>query len=514
MTYTPEKKSRRLKKGPYLLGVDIGSSACKACVTDMQGSIVGAGNREYPTSASEMDRAEQDPDHWYGAFIASAKQSLKEAGLAGNDLAAVSVCGPAHNAVLLGRDNRVLRPTILWWDTRNIEQSNWLQKNHGEEIFRTTHQRVHSSWTLAQLLWIRENETQIFDRIRKILIGKDYIVYRLTGVWGTDWYDAMGTQLLEAKSRKWAENICGILGLASNRLPPIKNPMEIAGTVHAAASRETGLPEGLPVAVGSGDSVVEAFGVSAIHEGDCLVKLATSGTVSVVSGKQIPNRKTMSYFHVLPELFYTIAATNSGASSLQWFDRAFDTAADKSYDSIEKRATGVSPGCGGLMFHPYIRGERSPYWDPLLKGDFIGISHNHRLEHFTRAVLEGVAFSLRDCAELFVTMEIPLRRAMLVGGGARIGLWRQIVADVLNMELMMPDVPSVYITTFGAAKLAGYATGIYHEDRTPSIEPDSRTGIIRPESHNVRRYEQLFPIYRETVARLQPIYEKLSSVYQ
>lgn len=496
-------------KKRYLLGADIGSSACKAILITTNGEILSNATSCYQAETPREGWAQQDPEVWYCAFIDAVQRCLSESSVSKGDIEALSVCGPAHNAVLLDDNGDILRPTILWWDQRSVPQSRWLSENYGSLIYNRTFQPVHSSWTLAQLCWVRQNEPDIFKRIARILIGKDYITYRLTGSWKTEWYDAMGTQLLDANQKRWSEEICGIIGLDTDRLPPVVNPTEIAGTVTVSASSESGLPEGLAVAVGSGDSVVEAFGVGAIEPGDSLVKLATTGTVCLVTDRHYPGEKSMSYCHVVPNRYYIITATSSGASSAQWFIENMTDG--KSFETLESLAAEIPPGSDGLLFHPYLKGERSPYWDPDLRGDFIGISDLHTREHFMRAILEGVAFSLLDCASLIDETGVPVRTATLVGGGARIVLWRRIVCDVLDRALRIPRIPSVYIATYGAALLAGYATGTYRDLEEVKSIAGASNETIEPNTGHTVRYRELFSIYREVTRALQPLYRKLRS---
>ena len=501
------------KTDNFLMGADIGSSSCKISIVDDTGRILAYGNTDYFAETKKEGWAEQNPDVWFQAFKSSVRQCLKESRIPPSKIYALSVCGPAHNAVLLDKNNEVLRPAILWWDQRSTHQSDWLLKKFGRTIFKTTLQPVHPSWTLAQLLWIKENEPYIFKKIHRIIIGKDFITYRLTGSWQTDWYDAMGTQLFNGKAKKWSKEICRILNLPVKCLPPVLNSLDIAGHVTPCASIETGLPVGLPVAVGSGDSVVEAFGVAAVEPMDCLVKLATTGTVSVVTAKQHPSKKAMSYFHVIPDLFYTITATNSGASSAQWFYKTFHDNAKDSYETMEQLAEKVAPGSEGLIFHPYLKGERSPYWDPDLRADFIGISHTHKKQHFIRAVFEGVAFSLRDCMELIRSMDIPIKRTFLVGGGARIKLWRQITSDILATRLHIPKVPSLYVATYGAALLAGLASGVFSSLKEINKIAGKTDKTNKPDPNYADQYEKTYTVYKEITRNLQPIYKKLKNIY-
>jgi xylulokinase len=494
-----------------LIGVDAGTSSCKATLIDAQGQVLASASQAYTTVYPKPGWAEQDPDAWYRALVHAVRHCVSAAGVSARDVSALSVCGPAHNVVLLDRDDRVLQPVILWSDARSAPQAGWLGSNHGSSIFNITYQAVNPGWSLSQLLWVRQNQPDIWRQIHRVVIGKDYLSYRLTGAWGTDPYDATGTQIHDVRAGQWSPLICDLLGLPPSKLPPIGAATSVTGNLTTTAARETGLTVGTVVAVGSGDSAVEALAAGAMVPGHCIIKLGTAGNVNVVTAEPRPHPRTLTYPHVIPGLWMTILATNAGAAAADWFAHAFDLRASTSPALdlllLEQMAAAAPAGSEGLIFHPYLQGERSPYWDPNLRGGFIGITIRHRQEHFARAILEGVAFSLRDCLGLLRELGIPVSTMHLMGGGARGAVWPQIMADALAAELTVSE-PGV--TSIGAAMVAGVAAGLFKDVReTARIAPLSQK-TVSPDAISQAQYERQFPLYQALTRNLRPIYHALS----
>ena len=493
-----------------LLGADIGSSSCKVVLIDAAGTFLANSRVPYEPQQTQPGWMEQDPEVWYRAFCAAIKDCLRgQSSDAPKRIQALSVCGPAHTVVLLDSSGKPLRPAILWSDLRSIPQARWLEEQQGDFIFDVSQQPVNPSWTLCQLLWVKQNEPDIWNRLHRIVIHKDYITYRLTGVWNTDPYDAQGTQLFDARLPGWSTELCGLLELTDTALPPVRAAVCTAGTVTEQAAADTGLPTGLSVAVGSGDSVVEALGAGVVAPGQAVLKLATSGVIGVATDGPKPSRRTMTYPYLTPSGWYTICATSSGAASALWFSHGFGEEEDN-FATIEKMAASVVPGSEGLLFHPYLRGERAPHWDPRLRGDFVGVTADHGKAHFARAVLEGVAFSLRDCREMLSELSIPIDDYRLLGGGARSSLWSQIVADVFDCDLLRIPVDAA---AFGAALLAGVTAGVY-SDIEAAAAVHMNGEVVRPQTENRERYQRLFSLYQQTTERLRPIQHALSDLYR
>jgi xylulokinase len=489
------------------LGIDVGSSGCKVSAVDIKGNIVGSGAKTYKTDYPQPGWAEQDPEDWYRSTCQAIQECLREGSIDPKEVAAISFDGPAHNVALMDEENHILRPTIHWSDTRSIQQCDFLKNRYQDTIFKITYHQPNPSWTLAQLLWLKENEPGTWKKLRHIQVTKDYVRLRFTGEYATDVYDAIGTQLYYVEKACWSEEICDILGLPTSFLPVVLSAVSLAGVVNESAACDTGLLAGTPVAVGSGDSIVEAFGVGAVTPGQSVVKIATSATVCVVTNSPNPTMQTITYPHVIGESWYSIAATNCGASTMRWFKDTFLQAEEKQtekdgrsiYSLIDDLSEKVPAGCEGLIFHPYLMGERTPYWDPLLRGNFVGISAHHTLGHFARAIMEGVAYSLRDCYDVIQKMASSITGIFMIGGGTKSPVWSQVICDVIGIPLSKPVMDDA---AYGSALLAGVAVGRFDG----SLETISKLARIEkqylpnPERHAL--YDRYFEIYRTVTRQL------------
>lgn len=484
-----------------LLGVDVGTSGCKVTAIRPDGVIVAGGSQTYPTRYPRPGWAEQDPEEWYRAAGEAIRACLASGNLDPGDIVALAVDGPAHSAALLDEAGQLLCPTIHTTDLRSVAQSDRLEAQAGEMVYRLSYQRVNPSWTLTQLLWLKENEPGVWSRLRRILVVKDYVRARLTGDYLTDVYDAIGTQLYDAGAGCWSAELCGLLDFPVTWLPAVAPATAIAGQVRQEVARVTGLRPGTPVAVGSGDSVVEAFGIGVVEPGQAIVKLGTAANVNLVTAEARPSLKALTYRHVVDDRWFSITATNSGTATMRWFRDVFcryevsqaEAEGLSVYDLIGRLSAGAPAGCEGLLFHPYLMGERSPYWDPRLRGDFIGISQRHQINHFARAILEGVAFSIRDCLAAVEELGQPVLERRLLGGGAKSPLWRQILCDVLGQPLLKPAIDDA---SFGAALLAGLASGVFPDTAAALAHcaPVEQTLQPNPEMHAL--YNDYFEIYR------------------
>lgn len=473
-----------------LIGVDVGSSGSKAIAIDGSGRILATSATSYLTRYPKPGWAEQDPDDWYRSACSAIRCCLTEGGLRGREIAAVAFVGPAHNAALLDGKGRVLRPVLHWSDLRSSSQAERLERESGREIFALSGQRVNPVWTLPQLLWIRENEPEKWQRIARIQITKDYVRLRFTGAYATDPYDAVGTMLCRLKDGNWSAELCELIGLDPELLPPIRANHELAGKVGSEAAGHSGIPAGTPVGIGAGDSPAEALGVGVVKPGYGTVKLGTAGIVTLVTPAPLPDRRTLTYPYLLNKWGITIGATNSGTATFRWFREKFFPG--KEFDELVEMAAAAPPGSEGLIFHPYLMGERTPYWDPAMRGDFVGIGNHHSAYHFARAIMEGVAYSLRDCAETVDSLGVATVERKLLGGGSRSDLWAQILADVLGEQLVKPGVEDA---SFGAALLAGVSVGVFSDwsAAVRSCVRDVRT--IEPDEKRRALYDGYFEEY-------------------
>ncbi len=499
----------------YLIGIDVGSSDCKVMAINASGQIVASAAHSYPTRYPHPGWAEQNPDDWYQAACTSVQAVLQTGNINPQQIVGLSVDGPAHNVALMDEAGAVIYPTIHWSDLRSTPQSERLAATYGDRIQEISCCRVNPSWTLTQLLWLKEHEPALWQKLRRILVTKDYVRYRFTGIYQTDVYDAIGTQLYDVMENCWSAELCGLIGLPVDWLPLVTRATQISGGLTEATARDTGLCAGTPVAVGSGDSVVEAFGIGVVQPGDGLVKLGTAANVNLVTVRPLPSTQTITYRHVVEPCWFSITPTNSGASTMRWFRDTFcryeSEQASKSgisvYELIDELAHGTSPGSEGLLFHPYLMGERAPYWDPLLRGDFVGIRAGHRLGHFARAILEGVAFSIRDCLAVVEGLGQPVHKLYLIGGGIKSKTWRQILADVTGQRLFKPTVEDA---AYGSALLAGVAVGVFPDIHTaPPVQIEA---IIEPNPAYRSLYDSLYVIYRDITRDLTSHSHRLATL--
>ena len=484
----------------YVLGIDFGGGACKATLLSRSGEIVGTHSVEYPTAYPRPGWAEQNPSDWFDATCRSIRAILCENNISAEAIAALTLDAATHTAVLCDDRFNVLRPAIYWTDSRSIAEVEFLRNKFGELIEEQVLHRSDTIWTLPQLLWIGKHEPEVWRNTKKILFAKDYVRNQLTGDYVTDYIEAQGSMFFDYRHSTWSEELCAVLEFAPDRLPKIVAPSEVGGIVSRKSAEKTGLREGTPVLCGTTDTALEVFASGAVRCGQMTVKLATAGRICVVTDRSFPNPFLINYSHIVPNLWYPGTATKSCAASYRWYRDAFGS----DYRTLDEAAGAIEPGCDGLMFHPYLNGELTPYADPLLCGSFIGIRSCHTKAHFNRAVLEGVAFSLLDCRFALESVGIPHgNEAAIIGGGAVSPLWRRILADMLDWALIEKERSD---SSFGGAMLAGTAIGFF-KDLDDALKCCSREkSRTEPIRENTLRYHELFQKYKS-------VHDSLASVY-
>lgn len=483
-----------------LLGIDIGTSGCKVTAIDRQGRIVDTAFGEIRSSHPHPGWSEQEPDHWCAVAAELLRALLARGNCPAGRIAALSLDGSTHNAVLADDRFRPLRPAIMWTDQRSVAQAARLEAEAGEEIFRIGYQKPTPTWTLPQLVWIGEHDPGVLRQTRHVLFTKDYVRRWLTGAWVTDHIEAQGSLLYDMAGRCWSDRLCALAGLPKAALPPLVEPTAVVGAVTESAAAETGLRAGTPVVAGCSDSAVEDYAAGAIRPGQMIVKLATAGNVNVMTDRACPHPRTLTYAHVIPGLWYTVSATNTAASAERWFRDLFcqqeweaaRLAGRSVYEQLHEGARQVPPGAEGLFFHPYLLGERSPYWDANLRGSFVGATMRHGKAHFVRALLEGVAYSLRDCFRTIAAMQLPVDEIRLIGGGAKSDLWTQIVSDVFDRPVVRPAGCDA---SFGAALLAGVGVGLFAGVRDAAERCVRVRDTVVPDPSAAEVYARLFPWY-------------------
>jgi xylulokinase len=495
----------------FLVGIDIGAGSLKTMIISSDGEVCGSASCEITTESPHAGWSEQDPHDWWEALCQTVPRAIALAGIDNRQIAAIGFSAGAHTPVLVDRTGKVLRPAILWSDSRSAEEANELQANFGDEILAIALNRPAPTWTQPQLLWLARHEPQVLSETSRLYVAKDWLRGRLTGTWETDQTEAAGTLLFDGRANEWSERLCRMVGFDISKLPPVVNPTSVVGTVTRRAAEETGLAEGTRIVCGSSDTSVEAYGTGATHPGRGTVKLATAAAISVVGESPRVDATLINYPFVVPGLWYTLGATNSCASAHRWLGNCFYQGPGDNPDAVFARmdamAGEVAPGAAGLLFHPYLQGERSPHWDPLLRADFVGMTFAHDRRHFVRALYEGIAFSLRDVLEQLRAKKLELNEATIIGGGSKSALWRQIVADVLGLAISMPKVTDA---SYGAALIAGVGAGVFPNEVEAASRAVAITSRHEPNTGNAALYEEMYDIYRETASALTSVNHRLT----
>jgi len=489
---------------PYLLGVDLGAGSLKATIIDAAGNVLGEGAHPITTSVPHFGWSEQDPAEWFTALCAAVREAMLDAIIAPEEITSIGISAGAHIPVLTDDAGTVLRPAIMWNDQRSAAQAAALHEKAGAQIIETSLNRVNPTWTMAMLAWLAENEPATIARATRLYLAKDYLRFCLTGTWETDFSDAVGALLADNETKNWSAALCDLIGWDISKLPRIVKPTDIAGTVTPGAAALTGLAAGTPVVCGSNDTTVEFFGVGADRPGIGAVKLATAGVLFLATQGPSVNPPISCYPHIIDGMFYTATGTNSCASAHRWLRDIMFSAGG--FEAMDALAAGIAPGADGLLFHPYLQGERAPYWDPLLRADFIGLTISHTQAHFARALYEGIAFSIRDLLEAARGLGLAFGTIRLMGGGARSATWRQIIADVTGLSVERTESADA---SFGAALVAGIGTGVFASPADALARCVRFLDTTEPDPSTTRFYGELFHIYKDAQAALSEINHRL-----
>lgn len=486
----------------YMLGVDFGGSSSKATLLGEDGRVYATASREYPTYYPQNGWAEQDADDSYDALVWNIREVLQETRIRPEQITALALDAATHTAVLLGADDRPVRRAIYWTDSRATEQAGRLKAEHGDAIMRLCYNGVSSLWTLPQLMWLNEHEPETLAKARKLMAVKDYVRYRLTGDNVTDPIEAMGGLLLDVEKNEWSPFLCGLAGIDPSILPPIVDPLTRLSPLTIQAQADTGLTGKTVVIVGATDTCMEVYASGAVAVGQATVKLATAGRICPITDHALVDPRLVTYRHVVEGLWYPGTATKSCAASNRWYRDTFGG----EFAELTAAAANVPRGCEGLFFHPYLQGEITPYLDDKLRASFTGAAGFHTRAHFNRAVLEGVAYSMKDCFETLREMGAAPEKAVAIGGGAKSDLWRQILADMLGIPLTtVQNVDS----SLGSAMLAGVAIGAF-DGHAGAVRACVRvSGVTEPNPAGVAFYFERFGLYKAIQAALAPIYHRL-----
>ncbi len=501
-----------MPKQALFLGIDVSTTGVKALLIDATGRVISSATSPLSLSTPHPLWSEQDPLDWWAGAVSSIRQALAQGGASGEDVRAVGLTGQMHGLVLLDAQDRVLRPAILWNDQRTGAECEEIIRRLGfERLLLITGNKPVTGFTAPKILWVRKHEPRIYARVAHILLPKDYVRFRLSGDYAVDKADGAGMHLFDLKQRDWSQEVLAALEIPPAWMPKTYEGPQITGVVHARAAAETGLRPGTPVAAGGGDQSAQAVGVGAIAEGIVALTLGTSGVVfATTAGPYIePQGRLHAFCHAVPDAWHFMGVMLSAAGSLQWYRDALAPGA--AYDDLLAPCLQVPPGCEGLFFLPYLTGERTPHPDPLARAAFVGLTVRHSQAHMTRAVLEGVAFGLRDNMELIRQAGTgSIHEVRVSGGGAKSPLWRQILSDVLDSELV--TVNTTEGAAFGAALLAGVGAGAWGsvaESCQATIHATSRT---TPDPGAVERYEAAYRLFRELYPALKPAFDRIAGL--
>jgi xylulokinase len=510
-----------------LLGIDVGTTGAKAILIDPNGDMVASATTEYPMSTPRPLWAEQDPQDWWRAATTSIRRVLQNANPSDpevprgpRDIVGVGLTGQMHGLVLLDARGNVLRPCIMWNDQRTGAQCAAITERLGAKtLLELVGNPMLPGFTAPKVPWVRENEPEVYRQIAHVLLPKDYMRYRLTGAYATEVSDASGMLLLDVQHRRWSDEMLAALDIPHAWLPEVYESPVVSSRISPEAAEETGLIQGTPVVGGAGDQEAQAVGSGIVREGLVSVTLGTSGVVfaSSDSYRVEPNGLLHAFCHAVPNKWHLMGVMLSAAGSFRWFRDSLgqseltEASAHNAdvYDVLTAEAAHAPAGSEGLIFLPYLTGERTPYPDPEARGVFFGLTLRHGKAHLIRAVLEGVAYGLRDSLQLLRALGIKIEQVRASGGGARSRLWRQILADVFNSEIALLNVSEG--AAYAAALLAGVGTGAYRDVDEACASTIHVTERLEPGPH-AAAYADYYPIYRALYPALAPQFKQVSAV--
>jgi xylulokinase len=494
----------------YFLGIDVGTGGTRALIIDERGRVVASATEEHRAFATpQIGWAEQDPSDWWRACSAAIPQALAQGKLRGDQIACVGLSGQMHGAVLLDEQASVVRPALIWCDVRSENQSRALTAQIGaERLIQLTCNPALPNFTVTKCLWVRENEPSNWSRVRSLLLPKDYVRFRLTGERATDVADASGALLLDVANRGWSKEMLQAVQMDKSLLPALYESPEICGRISAAGAAATGLHSGTPVVAGAGDQAAGAVGMGVVSPGTVSATIGTSGVVLAATDVPAldPGGRLHTFCHAVPGRWIVMGVTQAAGLSLRWFRDQFCAGADgrlESYETLIAEATKIPAGSDGLLWAPYLMGERTPHLDPAARAMLAGLTASHTRAHVIRAILEGVAFSLCDTFTIFREIHVPVKTIRAGGGGARSALWRQIQADVYGKEV--ETVEAEEGAAYGAAILAGVGAKAWSSVDAACDAIVRVAGSTTPNPENSLVTEKGYAMYRRLYPAMKSI---------
>ncbi len=489
----------------WFLGMDVGTGGTRAVVVDATGKVISSASSEHaPFRTPHPGWAEQDPEDWWRAAQEAIRLALAAAPEPRQPITAIGLTGQMHGAVLLDESGTVLRPSLIWCDTRTQPECDWLHEKIGyDRLIELTCNPALPNFTLTKLLWVKTHEPEIFAKTRHILCPKDYVRYRLTGEFAIDVQEASGTLLLDVTHRRWSREVAEAAGIPESWLPRVYESPEVCARITKSAAAHTGLAAGTPVVAGAGDQGAGAVGMGILQPGSVSATIGTSGVVFAATANPTrdPKGRLHTFCHAVPGVWHVMGVTQSAGLSFRWLKETFFATQD--YDSLTVSAEKIPAGSQGLIWAPYLLGERTPHLDPEVRAAFAGISSVHAAAHFVRAVLEGVAYSLQDTFTLFAELGIPVSAVRLGGGGARGPLWRRIQAGIYNqtVEVLTAEEGGA----FGSALLAGVGAGHWSNLDAACGQAIEVAQRIAPDPADVAAYRTGYAHWRKLYPALRSL---------
>ena len=502
----------------YILAHDLGTSGNKATLYALDGTLKGSLVSEYPTYYPHSGWVEQDADDWWRAICESTKQLLEKTGILASKIVCVSFSGQMMGCLVVDRETTPLRRMLIWADTRSSAQEKFMLQQAGmENGYKITGHRLSASYSAAKLLWVRDNEPELYKKAGKMLHAKEYIIYKLTGEIVTEYSDASGTNLLDINKKEWSDELLNAFDIPKELLPDIYPSTLTAGKVTAEAARLCGLVEGTPVIIGGGDGSCACVGAGVVKAGKVYNVVGSSSWISTASKAPVfdPQMRTFNWFHLDDSLYTPCGTMQAAGFSYAWFRNnlcgeelfAGQITGKSAYDIINKYVENTKPGADGLLFLPYLLGERSPLWDHNARGAFVGLGISSTKGHMARAVLEGVGFNLKTILDI-LEKDSPTDDVIMIGAGVKGDIWLRILSDIWQKSLLVPEYLEE-ATSMGAAICGGVGIGAY-KDFSVAEKQNKPVRRIEPDKNNAKTYNDLYTIFRETYEQLKPIYQSLA----
>ena len=508
----------------FMMGIDVGTTGTRAVIVRPDGHVMSAATADHqPMRMPKPGWAEQNPEDWWQATLLAVRAVLDRARLHGTDIAALGLSGQMHGVVLLDKANAVLHPALLWCDQRSQAQCDWItSKVGGDRLIQLVLNPALTGFSAPKLLWVREHEPAVYERSAHFLLPKDYVRLRLTGEFATDVSDASGTLLFDVKNRRWCQEVMAALDIDMGLVPRAFESTEVTGQITTETALLTGLKAGTPVVAGGGDQASSAVGNGIVLPGLTSATLGTSGVIFSYTEepKLDPGGRIHTFCHAAPGKWHVMGVTQGAGLSLRWFREQLGPSESwyarqiglDAYELIVKQAEKIASGSDGLLFLPYLMGERTPHLDSEARGMWFGLTAAHTRGHLIRSILEGVAFSLRDSLEIFKDLEIPVEQIRASGGGSRSFLWRQIQADIYGKELV--TLRESEGSAFGAALLAGVGGRIYSSVGESAREAIQVRECLAPQLDNVQFYDRQYQIYRALYPAVRELAHRLAALTQ